>query len=623
MGSEDYSCRKEFNMENKNPASPRPTPPTDNSQLNEAPTPQIAPTEPTPAYNPNVFQPQSTPPATPISPDTSTAPPSAPGTPLPALNTPEATPGPVIAPMPVSSSVPENVPPQTHGEPNLSSPAEAPNPAIVSGSFSPTPTTPQQPTQYPVTSSTPPEPPNNNYPPVDSTATSPKDRKRAFIFLGLSAFLVVCIAVFVLAFYIPNLPKNVWATGLTRTGKETDLLIEKLEDPKAYKALEKSSIAVKGKGTTDGTSIDINLDSKYDSTKSNSNLDVNGKGNGKTYKLNAQVKTVLPESATLPNIYFKISGFSSLGLDEFFGDLKKYDNTWVAVEQDFYNSLIEPGDTPDKQDGKNVTQQDITSVLSDLNTVAKEYIFTNDPEKAVIEMVSYVGTEESEGIKAKHYKAKINKSHAVAYCKASAQKVFANKSFKRIAGEDEASYKDYKDDTLKSCDSSIKDSELDRPFDMWIDSKYKVIHKVRVTTDFSKENKKNQEEKQKCIEEASLYDDGGSPDDCKYYDSSIKKGVQYSEFGQIFKSKSQIKLFVHDLQDINGSKTDNRLDVSIDTDKLQLSGDFVYLSKPKEGKESKVNINMISKPYDGKVETDKPAATIPLQQILNELGIQQ
>ena len=45
--------------------------------------------------------------------------------------------------------------------------------------------------------------------------------------------------------------------------------------------------------------------------------------------------------------------------------------------------------------------------------------------------------------------------------------------------------------------------------------------------------------------------------------------------------------------------------------------------KPKEGKESKVNINMISKPYDGKVETDKPAATIPLQQILNELGIQQ
>ncbi len=147
MGSEDYSCRKEFNMENKNPASPRPTPPTDNSQLNDAPSPQIAPTERAAAYNPNVFQPQSTTPANPIAPDTSAAPPLPTETPQPALNTPEATPGPAIAPMPVSSSVPEIIPPQTYGEPNLSSPAEAPNPAIVSGSFSPTPTTPQQPTQ--------------------------------------------------------------------------------------------------------------------------------------------------------------------------------------------------------------------------------------------------------------------------------------------------------------------------------------------------------------------------------------------------------------------------------------------------------------------------------------------
>jgi len=442
------------------------------------------------------------------------------------------------------------------------------------------------------------------------------------MFFGLSVFVVICISIFVFAFYIPNLPNNVWATGLTRTAKQTDILIKKVQDPEAYKSLEKSSIVLKGKASTDGASYDVILDSQYDSTKSNSILDVRGKGEGTPYKINAQVKTVLPDSATLPNIYFKISGLSSLGLDDLSANIKKYDNTWVAVEQDYYSSLLEPGKPAEKQDNKNVTQQDVTSVLSDLNSVAKEYVFTNDPEKAVIEKVSFVGTEQSEGIKANHYKAKINKTHAVAYCKATTEKIFNNKSFRRIAGTDESNYAQIKKESLKSCESSAKDTDLGKPFDMWIDSKYKIIHKVRVYTDFNKTNKKLEEEKASCIKDSESYG-GGGQNDCKYYDSSIQKGVQYTEFGQVFKGNSQIKLFLHNSGDVNGSKSDSRLDLSVDTDKLELSGKFTYLAQPKDGKDSRADISIISKPYEGKVGADKPAATVPIQQVLNDLGFNQ
>lgn len=594
-------------MENKNQVTPQPSPHINTGQPNQ-PQPQPVPTQPlVAASNSGVFEPQIITPSN----TAALAPASDPLSPSPESIAPQVVNSPQVAPTP-SITQPDLA--KSISTPIASSPTQNIQPLD-----------PLQAIEQPVVmvSDTNLEPPmsgdyNNPITPINS----PKRSKKTFIIAGLAVFTLLLIPIFTFAFYIPNTPKHVWSSGLNNTGKETDKIIEKLQDPKAYKLLEKNNILFKGAVASEGTDIKLSFDSKYDSTKSNSNVDVSGKGDGKSYKINAQVKTILPDSATFPNIYFKISGLSSLGLDEILGSVKKYDNTWIAVEQDYYNSVLDNKKATDKQDNKNITQQDIISILSDLNLVAKEYVFTSDPNKAVVEMVSFVGKEPSEGIKANHYKAKINKDHAVAYCKATTEKLFSNKSLKRIAGTSDATYQQTKKDSLNSCETDIKNFDIAKTYDVWVDTKYKLMHKVRFYEDLAKANKQSESEKAQCVKDAESSGGNGSQD-CKYYDDMIQKGERYYEYGQVFRGGSQINLFAHSSENVNGSKSDTRLDLAINTDKLQLAGKIAYTDKPKGGSQSKANFTILTNPQTGKIEAEKPVGAVPIQNVLNDFGLSQ
>lgn len=360
----------------------------------------------------------------------------------PQANTPGTT---APAPQPQMPQPPQPVPytplvqqanPQAQQSMQPPQPAE-PTQAVIGGIFD---TTPQQapPTSIPL----------GQVPPA-------KKSKKKFVIAGaVGAFLLLAVSAFTFLYYIPNTPNQVWANGLTNTGKEADAFLKTLSEPDAFKSLEKNQITVKGTAEFGKNTYSINADSKVDATKSDSGLSVSGKDeSGKTYKLDAKVKTVLPDNATFPNIYFMVSGLTSLGLDDaIVPGASKYENKWIAVEQDFFKQFL--GQDEKTQDNKNITQNDVTSVLKDINTVAKEYVFTNNPKKAVIEKTNFVATEKSEGITANHYKAKLNAENVKSLCKATVEKLSNNASFKRIVGSDSESFKTYKEDSLKSCDET-------------------------------------------------------------------------------------------------------------------------------------------------------------------------
>lgn len=523
----------------------------------------------------------------------------------PQANTPGTT---APAPQPQMPQPPQPVPytplvqqanPQAQQSMQPPQPAE-PTQAVIGGIFD---TTPQQapPTSIPL----------GQVPPA-------KKSKKKFVIAGaVGAFLLLAVSAFTFLYYIPNTPNQVWANGLTNTGKEADAFLKTLSEPDAFKSLEKNQITVKGTAEFGKNTYSINADSKVDATKSDSGLSVSGKDeSGKTYKLDAKVKTVLPDNATFPNIYFMVSGLTSLGLDDaIVPGASKYENKWIAVEQDFFKQFL--GQDEKTQDNKNITQNDVTSVLKDINTVAKEYVFTNNPKKAVIEKTNFVATEKSEGITANHYKAKLNAENVKSLCKATVEKLSNNASFKRIVGSDSESFKTYKEDSLKSCDETETNTS---EFDIWFDKKFKIIHKVRNYEDFNKAADQRAKDKVQCLKDSEKYGDG--PEFCSYQDEFAVSGEAYTEYGQVFNGKDQFMFFAGGKATTTKEKSDTRIELTVNTKTLKLGGKVTYTDEPQpSGDKTNVSLTITTEPFTGDVNATKPAGAIPLQQVLDALNL--
>lgn len=439
------------------------------------------------------------------------------------------------------------------------------------------------------------------------------NKKKKLIFGGvISTVVVLAIFAYIFFWFVPNRPQNVWSNGMSRTGKEIDALIQKINDPESFKALEKNKVSIKGTAKFNDGSLNLNIDSKFDKDNTNNTINVSGTGADKSYNVNAEIKTKLIDDLSFPNIYFKIVGLSSLS-SEIPPEISKYENKWISVEQDFYKEFLNGQEN--QQQNKNITQQDVMNIVKDLVLVSKQYAFSSDPKKAIFVNKEFIATEESEGIKANHYIAGINKVNLKSYCEATVNKVVNNQSYKKIFADQASS--DAKKDALKTCDN-VKNIEDDFSFDLWIDKKYKLFHKARFYTDFDKIAKKQVEDKNKCLQEERLhsqyYEDSVSY--CNFYDDKPEKGQQYSEFGQIYKSGDDITVFIHYKSDTNITKSDTRVDLSINLEKLLLNG---KLAVNDETSKTKVDITVTSEPYKGEIDTEKPKDAIPLKQIWTEI----
>ena len=441
----------------------------------------------------------------------------------------------------------------------------------------------------------------------------PSHKKKFILFGGLGAFLLVGgTAAFAFLWYIPNMPNNVWNTGFNRTGDQVDFVIKKLDDPKSLTTLEKNQVTLKGSLKMDTASYGIDLNTKYDKTNTNSTVKVDAASQEKdgTYNINAELRTQVITDAIFPNIYFKISGFSSLGLDSVYPNVNKYDGKWIAVEQDYLKQF--EGDNATKKGQENVTQKDVMSIVNDANTVSQEYVFTSDTKKAVVQKVSFVGTEKSEGITANHYKAKLNETNVKAYCNAMVDKLSQNASVKKISTQTDEEFAKTVKEEKDSCDKTKVSGET---FDLWIDKSIKVLHKVRLYEDLNKQNAELDAQKTKCMVNAGKY----SASACSYYDEAKETGEKYQEFGQVFKSKDQIVLFAGTKSATNKDKSQARADIIVNSKALSVSGTVKASSENTDSKYT-IDLTMKTEPYTGDVDGSKPAGAIPLQQVLDSLG---
>ncbi len=446
-------------------------------------------------------------------------------------------------------------------------------------------------------------------------------KKKVILASSLSALAFAgIVSAFMFLWYIPNQPNNVWSTGLSRTGKQFDVLLEKFQDEEALKKLEKSAFTVKGSLTMDAQNYSVDVDSKYDPKNSASTVKIAGSGSQaeNNFAIDAEVRTQLVTDAVFPNIYFKLSGFSSLGADTLFPGITQYDNKWIAVEQDFLKTLSE-GTAP-VNGQENLTEKDVMSIAADLNVVSKEYLFTDDVNKAVIQQTKFIATEESEGIKANHYKAKINAANARTYCASVVDKLSQNAAVKKIVSLPD---QEYAAEVQKQKDECSKTTIDETEFDIWVDKKIKVLHKVRQYEDLEKAKKEAEAEKAKCEADMLEYGDmiwsEGSAGVCSYYEDRIETGERYTEFGQVFKNKDSVLLFAGSKSATNKDTSNARGEVVINVKDLSAEGS---IKASAEGNNKfNLDVTLATKPFDGTVDASKPEGAIPIQQLIDSLGL--
>lgn len=567
---------------------------------------------------------------------------------------PQVTPAPVASPVqpvqpsvalptspPVTDTAIGNMPvaaaPSVNPGPTISSQAQTlpnsftPQPSATPAAV-PTPTAQPQPTQA-FTGSTP--PPGGSIPtivmggvespqePTGQFATKKphKINKTLAALAGVFGVLLLAGGATAYAFlgYIPNKPTNVWNTSMERTSAELATVMTKFQEEATVQKLEKSAIEVTGDIQWDTATYKFNASSKQDAQASETSASLNTSDTAADEKLNIALnaKTQVVANAALPNIYFKISGLNSEIFTTSMPQLAQYNDKWVAVEQDFMSKLTAGAAQPESQ--SNLTQNDMMSITADMQAAVNEYLFTTDPAKAVITQASFVGTEKSEGITANHYKAKLDQTNARAFCASFVDKMSQNAAIKKTVGMPEAEYAAATQAIKNNCEQVEVSSE---EFDLWMDKKYKVFHKARFYEELEKAKKEAEAQKASCITDMSSFNDmmgetnGASY--CDSFDKQIETGERYTEFGQVFNSKNEVKLFIGGVSNTNKEKSTVRAEAIINTEKLSLEGS---LKAQSEDLKYNANLTFSTKPFDGTIDSSKPTDSIPIQQMLDSLGL--
>ncbi|MCA9348066.1 hypothetical protein KC867_01505 [Candidatus Saccharibacteria bacterium] len=440
-----------MNPDNSNPPAGSSTDPGASSSV-----PEIAPPSPE---------------TQPITPSTTTVPPTLQPvvTPQP-ITTPQpvATPQPVITPQPVTT--PTDV---IQPAPQPSTPQDMTNGQMSTNIITPTnnastipglgQTQPNTPAQGPIINGQPAPTISGTGPNLNGfNANTHKHsvKKTLIIPAVMIAVLLLGIGGYVFGLYLPNKPNNVWSTGLKRTGKQLDAIVEKLSDPEAMKTLTKNKLAISGKYTSDGGTISGNLESKYDKTNTDSTLKLEASSSylDQDIDITIDLKTQIVENAIWPNTYFRLNGFDSFGLESYGVDTQLFNNKWISIEQDDYKDLLGQTLNSDEQAEENITQDEIMTLVADISSVNNEYIFTDDTSKAVIVADKFVGTEESEGITANRYEASINQANTVLYCKALTEKLYSNATYTKFVFDESDDIDKAKEKDQESCETNNDES---------------------------------------------------------------------------------------------------------------------------------------------------------------------
>ncbi|HEY5667742.1 MAG TPA: hypothetical protein VIR03_01115 [Candidatus Saccharimonadales bacterium] len=406
-------------------------------------------------------------------------------------------------------------------------------------------------------------------------------RKRLFMIAGAATVLVLATGGYVIGFYMPNRPSAIFKAALNNTAEGYDQLVAYADKVQSSNAFNNTQIdgtysIDSGDATVDGT-----LAAHIDNGNSTFSTDIGM--SGIRVKLEGMTKKV--NSSDIPDAYLKLSGIRGLGANVNMPRLDTLDGQWVSVDHTLFSNLAKSPAGSSSGASPTVTvpsEKDVIAAARAAGTVARKYYFSTTPGTAVFKMTSFVGKETAEGKAANHYKVIVNKDHVKAFANelgAELDKTKLNDWAKANYGKSLSALVDV--DGMKKSADGIKPGET---FDLWVNTKTKLVHKIRVS-DTSTANKDTHYE-------LGLNYDGGAEKPF-FVNTYTKEGVTTAtvNFG---------------------------ISVNTDTNAVKLT---LNAQSDTGGHKATMTLNAIAKPTTSRVQVTVPAGTITLLDAFNRAGL--
>lgn len=436
-----------------------------------------------------------------------------------------------------------------------------------------------------------------------NAGTPPKSKKKILLWSGIVVLLALIAGGVVFGYYLPNQPSNVWKAGLNRTGQALEKTTVSITEKSKIEAFSKSRMSASAEVKGADYSYSGTFSSKFDKHKSDGNLEVIAKATGQPDKtFSATFLSELKEGSAYPNVYFQVNGLKTWGLETlelFLPGISEYEGKWIAIEEEYLRtladqarqlggvSLPEPAAPTEEKKEEQITADDVAGLMRTISGLTSEYVFTADPAKAVFEQRKFIGKETLEGMKTYRYEVGINKGHAKDFCKAAVERLWDTSIYKKAlsaestdAANQEAA-KGQQEYTIKSCQDSVANDVKDNEtFDMWIDTKYKLVHKIRLY---------NQDDRS-----------------------------TYTDVGQIYKGGDNLSLFLALHNGATGS--DAKLTVDTNLKNNETKANFTAKSGNQENAFD-ITATFEAKPLTEEINIEKPAGAVPIKDIFDQYGI--
>jgi hypothetical protein len=423
--------------------------------------------DPTPKNNPNeVPEPQAAPvpaSAQPVEPTPSVEP-AAESTPAPTPSLPTEPPVSSTTPSePLASPTPETTP---------ESPANPPEP-MVTGDAVPVPTS--TPTPEPV-SVIAPEPAAVVSGGVVTAVSSGKTPGRRWLVPAVAVAVAVVLLVggYVFGFYLPNRPEAVFNKSLDKTATAADTLVTYAREQGAQEAQGSSF-----EGTMKYKGSDMSAEATVKGVvDANANAKMTVDANIMGQKATVEMRSVQVKGNDNPDLYFQFNGvkqyLAAAGLE----NLSGLEGKWIAVDHtllDTYTSGVKAEDAAEAT--LSPTAEQVADAVAKVQAVNKEYLFSTEPDKAVLTYESFVGKETKDGRTLYHYKTGYSQANLQAYITALGKALDASKLnawSKQASGEDLSQTLD-----LKAVNDGVKAAKADYIFDLWVDKGTSLVQSVQ------------------------------------------------------------------------------------------------------------------------------------------------
>jgi hypothetical protein len=427
----------------------------------------------------------------------------------------------------------------------------------------------------------------NNGSPGFTTPPQPKSKKKLFILSGTTVAILLLVSGAVFGLYLPNTPSNVFNTGINRSGTAINSIVTTSTTPQKLATYKTSDISGNITANFGGGTYAGDFATKFDQTSLDGGLnftikDTSSGSSSAAKTLSAKVLSQIAKGNALPDIYFQLNGLKELGLDSTIPGISAYDGQWILVGSDYLKSIGASYLSSDSTSKSQITSSDIAEVARAASTVTTNYIFSTNKNTAVLTEKKFDGKEKVDGINTYHYTVGIDLNHAKAYCSALTSSLLSTNAYKKVSNATASQISDDKKTSAKSCSDSVNSSfKSSDTLDMWVDAKYKLIHKIRT-----------------------------------YYDTTNKSS--YFEIGQVYTGGDNLSLFANQHDASGNFDTNLTLDTDMKTNAIKGS---VTLKSTSKDDPTNLKINLSSKSLTAPVTITKPTTAVPFQDVLTKLGL--